>query len=150
MLEHVAELVGLDDLEVDLHPRVREHARAGVARGVHGLDHRQLGERGGERGRVLGGRDDVEVLDRVGLAAQRARHLDALGGRVRAQRADDLVGDGLRAREQDARRGPPSGVSASALSSVSSTFAPKPRSPRIFCCSAAARSASSESTPSSS
>ena len=45
---------------------------------------------------------------------------------------------------------PPSGDSASVLSSCSSTFAPKPRSSRIFCSSAAARSASRESTPSSS
>ena len=104
MLEHVAELVGLDDLEVDLHARVREHARAGVARRLHGLDQRQLGQRGRQRGGILGGGDDVEVLDGVGLAAQRAGHLDALGGRVRAQRADDLLGDVLRAREQDARR----------------------------------------------
>ena len=41
--------------------------------------------------------------------------------------------------------GPPSGDSASVLSSCSSAFAPNPRSSRIFCSSAAARSASSES-----
>ena len=104
VLEHVAELVGLDDPEVDLHARVREHARAGVARRQHGLDQRQLGQRGRQRDGILRRGDDVEVLDRVGLAAQRAGHLDALGGRVGAQRADDLLGDVLRAREQDARR----------------------------------------------
>ncbi len=55
------------------------------------------------------------------------------------------------ARESRIRgAGPPSGDSASVLSSCSSTFAPKPRSARIFSCSAAARSASSESMPSSS
>ena len=55
------------------------------------------------------------------------------------------------ARESRMRgAGPPSGDSASVLSSCSSTFAPNPRSLRIFCCSAAARSASSESMPSSS
>ena len=106
VLQHVAELVGLDDLEVDLHAGVREHARAGVARRLHRLDQRQLGQRGRQRSGIVGGGDDVEVLDGVGLAPQRAGDLDALGGRVRAQRADDLLGDVQRAREQDARRRP--------------------------------------------
>ncbi len=105
VLEDVPELVRLDDLEIHLHARVRHHARARVARGVqHRLDQRQLAQRRRQRRRVLGGGDDVEVLDRVGLAPQRARHLDLLRARVRAQRADDLLGDVLRPRQQDPRR----------------------------------------------
>jgi hypothetical protein len=46
VLQHVAELVGRDDLEVDLQPRVQRPARAGVARGVDRLDDRQLAQRG--------------------------------------------------------------------------------------------------------
>ena len=104
VLEHVAELVGLDDLEVDRHARVGRHARAGVARGVDGLDDRQLCQRPHERGGIGGGGDHVEVLDGVGLAPQRAGDLDPLGARGGAQRVDDLVGDRQRAREQHARR----------------------------------------------
>ena len=105
MLEHVAELVGLDDPQVDLHARVRHHPRAGLAGRGHGLDLRQLGERAGERGGIGGRGDDVEVLDRLGHAPQRAGDLDAVGRRVLAQRAGDLLGDGDRAREHDARGG---------------------------------------------
>ena len=65
-------------------------------------------QRGDQRGGVGGGGDDVEVLDRVGPAAQRAGDLDAVGRRVRAQRVGDLVGDRDRAREHDARRRLPS------------------------------------------
>ena len=85
-------------------PGVRSHARARLAGGVDRLDERQLGQRAHERGRIGGGGDDVEVLDGVGLAAQRAGDLDALGAGHGAQRVDDLLGDRQRAREQDARR----------------------------------------------
>ena len=49
VLEHVAELVRLDHLQVDLHARVRHHPRAGVAALLHGLDELELRERGDER-----------------------------------------------------------------------------------------------------
>ena len=102
---------------------------------AHRLDQRQLAQRRRQRRRVLGGGDDVEVLDRVGLAAQRAGHLDLLGAGCDAQRADDLLGDrAARARAGSAAPAPPSGDSASVSSSCSSTFAPNPRSSRIFCC----------------
>ena len=74
---------------------------------LHRLDQRQLGQRRGQRGGVVGGGDDVEVLDRVGQAPQRAGDLDAIGRRVRAQRPDDLLGDAS-ARESRMRgAGPP-------------------------------------------
>src|SRR5205814_395383 len=76
VLEDVAELVRRDDLQVDLHARVRPHAGARLAGGLDGFDQREAGKRGGQRGRVGGGGDDVDVLDRVDQPAQRAGHLD--------------------------------------------------------------------------
>ena len=99
VLEHVAELVGLDDLEVDLHPRVGGHAGARVARGLHGLHELELAERARERLRVAGRGDDVEVLDGVGAAAQRAGHLDPVARGMLAQGGEDLLRDRLGARE---------------------------------------------------
>jgi hypothetical protein len=110
VLEHVAELVGLDDLEVDLHARVRGHARARVARGLHGLHELELAEGACQRLRVARRGDDVEVLDGVGAAAQGTRRLDAVARRVRAQRGEHLPRDRLGAREHDARRRPARGV----------------------------------------
>ena len=94
VLEHVAELVGLDDLDVHLHARVGHHARAGLALLVHGLDQLELAQRRREAGRVGGGDDDVDVLDGVGHPAQRAGDLDPVHAGMRAQRAGDLVGHG--------------------------------------------------------
>ena len=71
---------------------------------LHGLHDRQLLQRRDERRRVVGGGDHVEVLDGVDLAAQRARHLDAVGAGRGAQRLRDLLGDRERAGEQDPRR----------------------------------------------
>ena len=152
VLQHVAELVGLDDLEVDPHAGVGGHARAGVARRLDRLDERQLAQRAGQRGRVGRGGDDVDVLDRVGHAPQRARDLDALGGRVRAQgarRSGRRPAAPARAGPAAPARRPPRARRARG-SAFSSTLRPKPRSPRILPASAAARSASSESIPSSS
>ena len=94
VLQHVAELVGLDDLDVHLHARVRGDARAGVALLVDGLDQLELAQRRRQRGRLGGGDDDVDVLDRVGHPAQRARDLDPVHAGMRPQRAGDLVGHG--------------------------------------------------------
>jgi hypothetical protein len=91
VLKHVAELVRLDDLQVDLHAGVRGRARPHVAALVQGLDDRQLRQRGGERRRLGAGGDDVDVLDRIGHPAHRPGRLDAVGGRVRPQRLEDLV-----------------------------------------------------------
>ena len=104
VLQHVAELVGGDALEVDRQAGVEHHPRARVARALDGLHERVPGERGDHRGHVGRRGDHVEVLDRVGAAAQRAGGLDPVGARRRAQRVDDLLGERLRAREQEARR----------------------------------------------
>ena len=103
MLQQVAELVGLDDAQVDRHAGVGARPR-GVLAGRRGaLDDVELGEGGQQRRRVGGGGDDVEVLDGVGQAPRRAGELDAVGGRVRAQRLDDPVADLQRLVEQHAR-----------------------------------------------
>ena len=60
-------------------------------------------------------------LTRVGLAARRAGELDALGGRVRAQRRDDLLADRQRAVQQ--RRAAP----AARRCRRRATTAPTPR-----------------------
>ena len=106
VLQHVAELVGLDHPEVDLQARVGGHARTSGAAGADRLHDLELGQRLRQRGRVGGGGDDVDVLDRVGPAAQRAGDLDAVRGRVRAQRLDDLLGRLARLPQHDAARRP--------------------------------------------
>ena len=103
VLQDVAELVGLDDPQVDRHARVRAGA-GGVVPGRRArLDDVEVGEHGGQGACVRRGGDDVEVLDRVGAAARRAGQLDAIAGRVGAQRLDDALGDGQRLVEQNAR-----------------------------------------------
>ena len=104
VLEHVAELIGRDDLHVDLHARVRVDPRTRLAGGMHGIDQLQLAQRVDQRGRVRRRGDDVDVLGAVAEPAQRARDLHPVGRRVIAQRAGDLLGDRQRAGEQDARR----------------------------------------------
>ena len=104
MLEHVAELVGLDDLEVDLHARVREHARAGVARGVHGLDQRQLGERGDS----ATGSCAVAMMSRslTESALRRSEPATSTRSAEGCERSAPTICSAMfsRAREQDARR----------------------------------------------
>ena len=104
----------------------------------------------GKRERVGRGRDHVEVLDAVGHPPRRAGELDPLGGRVRAERCDQLLADDERAVEHDPCARLAGAGLASAARIVSSALGPKPFSLRIFCSSAAARSASSESIRSSS
>ena len=134
-------------------PECVVHARAGVARRLRrdstsGSSASAADQRGG----IVGRGDDVEVLDRVGhggAASRRPRRARRPG--ARAARRRSARRSSMRAREHDARRrAAPSSCSASVCSSFSSTLAPNPRSPRICCRSAAARSASSESMPSSS
>ena len=107
VLEHVAELVGLDDLEVDLQAR-RAWSRARRRRRSSRPTRRSAARASAadERRRVGGGGDDVEVLDRVGQPPQRAGDLDAVGRRVRAQRARRSGRRSSSARESThARRG---------------------------------------------
>jgi hypothetical protein len=72
------------------------------AGGAGGGNQRVVREVLGERGRLLGGGDDVDVLTGLGPAAQRTRHLDSLRGRMLAQRCRQLLGDRLHLREQEA------------------------------------------------
>ena len=69
------------------------------------LDLRELAEALGERGRTVGGGDDVDVLDRVRATASGAGELDvsALAG-PRQQAADELLANLERTRQQDPRR----------------------------------------------
>ena len=78
VLHDVAELVGLDDAQVERDARVRARPRRVVLGARRLLDEADLAERGEQRGRVGRGRDDVEVLDRVDHAPRRARELDAV------------------------------------------------------------------------
>ena len=147
VLQHVAELVGLDDLEVDLHPRVgRTRAPFSPDDSTDSTSGSSASAAASAAGSSRGG-DDVEVLDRVGAAAQRAGELDAVGGRVRAQRADDLLGD-AGARESS-RRAAAACRRAPAASTSSSCLLDLRRRSRAARGSAgsrhAARSASSES-----
>ena len=151
VLQQVAELVGLDDAQVDVEARVRARRGRRCRRARRPLDHVELGEGRQQRRGIAGGGDDVEVLDGVGQAARAAGQLDAPRRGVRAQRA-----------RRSPRRSPARGGSsarglgfsatpaANDASTGSSNFAPKPRTSRSFWLSAAARSASSESIPSSS
>ena len=79
MLEQVAEVLGRDDPQVDADAVVRDRARAGLARRAGLGDQRQRAERLRQRARVRRGRDQVDVLARVGPAPRAARDLDALG-----------------------------------------------------------------------
>ena len=104
VLQQVAELVGLDDPQVDAQAVVRAAARGvlpGVARGLQRVDARQ---RGGQRGRVRRGGDDVQVLHRVGEPARGARDLDVHRRGVGAQRLGDLLADLERGRQDHALR----------------------------------------------
>ena len=84
-------------------------------------------ERLDQRRRVARGGDDVEVLARVGPAAGAARQLDRGRGRVVAQRRDQLARPTASALESRMRASAlPSAPAASAASTFSSAFLPKP------------------------
>ncbi len=98
VLQQVAEALGADDAQVDAHAGVRPRARGGLARRGRRpaaprappletwLDHVELAERGEQRVRLGRRGDDVEVLDAVGQAPDRAgeRDLGRLGPRARS------------------------------------------------------------------
>ena len=120
----------------------------GVARGSGRTPRRVPGERGDHARPSVGGGDDVEVLDRVGAAPQRAGDLDAVGARrARAARRRSARRSAARARAGSAapacRRSRPRAARAASPRPSGRS----PRSPRSSWRSAAARSASSESMP---
>ena len=130
---------------------VRARPRSGLAGRAHPLDLLELGEALGERRRSGGRGDQVDVLDGVRLPADRARELrcgsprPASAPQAPTQRLADLD----RPRQQDARvtrsRRGWRPCSSSALSTLSSSFGPSPRTVRRRWASAASRSACSES-----
>ena len=93
VLEQVAELLGGDDPQVDAQARVGGGAGAGGPAGVDALERPQLGERRRQRGGVVGGGDDVQVLDAVGPAAGGAGQLHPVRRRIGAQRRHDRLAD---------------------------------------------------------
>ena len=128
VLEQVAEGLRGDDPQVDRDAVVGLGADAVRARVAGGGDQRVGGEVLGERGRLLGGGDQVDVLAGLGPAPDRAGDLDPVGGRVLAQRRGQLLGDRPRLREQDAALGPSPGSPSrsSEARTFSSTFGPSP------------------------
>ena len=127
-------------------------AHAVGARFAGGGDQRVAGEVLGQRRRLLGGGDQVDVLAGLGPAPHRAGDLDPVGRRVLAQRRGQLLGDRPHRREQQRGPGasPGSPSRSSAARTFSSTFGPSPFSSRILSPSAAAFRSSSVATPSSS
>ena len=101
-----------------------------VARPTDRLDQRQLRQRPGARADRRG-RDDVEVLDRVGQPAQGAGDLDAVGAGCARRAPDDLLGQPHRPGAARAAAGPVVAAGED-LEEFSSTLAPKPRRPRIW------------------
>ena len=90
VLEQVAEGGGRDDPQVDRDAVVGLGADAVVARFAGGGDQRVAGEVLGERLRLVGGGDQVDVLAGLGPAAGRARDLDPVrrrGARAAPRRA---------------------------------------------------------------
>src|SRR3712207_9471797 len=80
LFRSVAELVGLDPLEVDPQAGVRGHARARLPGRLHGLHEVHVAQRARQRLRVACRGDDVEILDRVG-AARSEEHTSELQSR---------------------------------------------------------------------
>ena len=154
MLQQVAELLAAATMRrsTDRPACVRARAPAALAE-AHDLDLLELVERSMSVAGAGRCGDDVDVLDAVGAAARgagelrsRARAADA------AQPGDDRLADLQRPRQQDPRppgRAPRRRASARATSTLCSNFGPRPFTVRSRCASAASRSASSESMPSS-
>ena len=101
VLHQVAELIGRDDPQVDLQPRMGPQSHAGLAGSLRRFHQLERGRGLSERERVPGGRDHVEILDAVGHPPCRACELDALGRRMLAQRGDQLLADVQRLVEHD-------------------------------------------------
>ena len=113
------------------------------------LDELELAQRAHQRAGVGGRRDDVEVLDRVGLPARRPGELDALGRGVRAQRRDDLLADRQRAVQQHALRRALADAGVDRRQHRGLELRPEALDVAQLVASAAARSIASESMPSS-
>ena len=121
VLQQVAELVGLDDAQVDAQAGVRAAARGVVARrrrsdSMTSSSANACSSAGGS----LGGGDDVEVLDGVGQAPRRAGQLDAVatpGARAAPRRSPRPISSAVcssiarrrasRRRRRRTRRAPP-------------------------------------------
>ena len=151
VLEQVAVGVGLDDPQVDRDPVVGDDPRPGGAGGARLRGELVLGQRHGQRLRVARGRDQVDVLARLGAPPRRARR-PRPGRRPGARAAPPRAPRRPAAppRAAGAPPGPFSPSLASAASTFSSAFGPSPLSPRIRSLSAASRSSSRLEMPSSS
>ena len=104
VLEQVAERLRGDDPQVDRDPVVGlgpDPVRPG---GAGGGDQRVRSQVLGQRRRLLGRRDQVDVLAGLGPAPGRAGDLDPVGAGVVAERRRELLGDGPHRREQDPPR----------------------------------------------
>ena len=97
-------LTRLGDPQVDRHARMSTAPGTRAAGCAHALDLVEPGQGPRQRSRAGGGRDQVQVLDAVGLAADRSGELDtrARAGAL-AQARDQRRPDGDRLREQDPR-----------------------------------------------
>jgi hypothetical protein len=101
MLEQVAELVRRDDPQIDPDARVGAELDAGLGRRAGVLDEVEAGRCSGERHRVGGGGDHVQVLDRIGHPPGGSGQLNVGRRGVLAERGDERIGDRERAVEHD-------------------------------------------------
>ena len=142
VLQQVAELVGLDDAQVDRHPGVGARARGVLARRCGALDDV---ERRRSAASSAGGSEAVAMMSRSLTESARRRAEPASSTRSEAGCArsdvDDPLADLQRLAEQHprARRLADAGVER-LEHAPPRTSAPKPRTSRSFCASAAARS----------
>ncbi len=104
VLEQVAVGLGRGDPQVDREPAVGDDLRGGVAPAPGLGDEGVLLERRGERGRVRGGRDQVDVLAGLRHPPRRAGDLHAVRLGQLAQRLRQLLGRLERLCEQDPHR----------------------------------------------
>ena len=129
VLEQVAELLLRHDPEVDLQAGVGEHACAPHRRSRRSPREPVRGERLGQRRRVVGGRDQVEVLAGLGPAPRRAGDLDLFGTPdARAGRRRISLRDRQHVGEQQPLAGPSSVTPSSEARMFSSVFGPRPES----------------------